>query len=344
MSLHSTAGLEPGPGEGPRARARRARRRPGGGDVSGTGADNSSGLSRWTLIKAWVTGDAKGRIRLDDSDGELDGFGSEGEGETEGLGMALGEADARVLTPTEAEDIDWLERTEHAGLGVGAGEDSFEGMGMSARLSLHNDELDDHERRAEDKAVRRARRHARRRARELGLSLDEFDEGVAVGEIPPPHDEIEAGVYLPAAGGGDPYLAPSHGASSSGSSRSGSRRRHGHPSHTNPISHPDEDAPSLRPHHHKRPSLSASSDHPSEALSASTSSSLRSHRSGRSASTFATTAEEPGTPLVAGDGFTHEDWETASGRGVAGKRRSGSQRRRERELSGVREEGEADAV
>lgn len=314
LSLHSNP-----------AGRRRARR--GGGDVSGSGGNDGSGLSRWTLVKAWWTWDAKGRIRLEESE---DGSDAGERRDVEELGVEQGEDDAVPLSQGQTADLKFLRR-----LDADIQEDSFE---RPAPPSAY-DQDDNEALRQQDKVARRARRHARGRARELGLTIEEFDEGVAVGEIPPPDEEDVTG-YLSASQGR--HCARSVGASSSGeSSRSGSRRHRQQDQPEHQDYHQDsqdlQPPPRERRHRHrKRESVSASFENPSEAHSAGTSRSSHSHRS--SSSTLATTVEEPRTPYM--DDFTEEDWETASAR--SGKRRSKSQRRRERELSRV-QEGEAEA-
>ena len=123
---------------------RRSRR--GGGDVSGSGMSPGSGLSRWTLLKSWWKG--TGAVRLPDSDEE------EGRSDQEDGDLTRDE-DTADAVPLEGDLL--LHRGPPPTYSP-----------THSEATTTNDE---------DREERRARRRARRAARELGLSVEEFDEG-----------------------------------------------------------------------------------------------------------------------------------------------------------------------
>lgn len=154
------------------AQARPRGRRRGTGDISGGGAVEGSGLSRWTLFVSWLSSRRNGTIRLldDPIEGE-DTFNSDGE-TIGGLGGGReGEEDAFVLgandtlePPREAPaySIAKARPRYHAG-------NSY----IDQQISEQDEEED-----TEAKQIRRAwKRERKTRARELGLTAREFDQG-----------------------------------------------------------------------------------------------------------------------------------------------------------------------
>ncbi|KAK4048225.1 hypothetical protein OIV83_004930 [Microbotryomycetes sp. JL201] len=144
------------------ARARQAvprRRRVRGGDISGSGADTGSGLSRWTLFKSWWS-QPRGAIRLADSDDDellpdepANTTLQEGEGEQDAIVVSH----EQLLHPPSEPPLS-PSRSDSTTL-VG--------------------EFDVDEQDERDRAARRARRRAKRRARELGISVEEYEAGAA---------------------------------------------------------------------------------------------------------------------------------------------------------------------
>lgn len=156
LSLHESVGNNNEP-------TRRLRQRRGNGDITGGGS--GSGLSRWTLLRSWWTG--KGSVRLPDSDDEdedLDATRSveeDGENTSEGgaisRGLRSGEEDAVIIS------LDAAPVSPSATI-------SSRNTASEAATTLDDEGL--------AKEERRSRRRARRRARELGLSIEDYEEGL----------------------------------------------------------------------------------------------------------------------------------------------------------------------
>ncbi|GAA5907988.1 hypothetical protein JCM6882_001545 [Rhodosporidiobolus microsporus] len=171
------------------------RRRIGGrgGDACGGGADTGSGLTRWSLLKSWWRGGG-GAIRLPDSEdeGEEAGGADEDEPAAGGLRRSVlrGEHDGdEDAVPLSLEDVVVPPAPPSS---------ASHGLPPSSPFSLADTptspvlsegttlvDPDSNETREE----RRARLRARRRARELGISVEEFEQGVAAGEP----DELAGG-------------------------------------------------------------------------------------------------------------------------------------------------------
>lgn len=182
LSLHE------GVGTGDLSSTRRRRvARTRGGDISGGGADEGSGLTRWTLFKSWWKGGG-GDIRLEDSDdeqGEVDapdgalqavqnGFDEHG-GEENAIPLAFEDVAVPPAPPSNAARPPPLALAPPDGPPATAALPSPTVSESAASSGA-----------GEDRQARRARRHARRRARELGISLEEFEAGVAAdpAELP----------------------------------------------------------------------------------------------------------------------------------------------------------------
>ncbi|GAA6009218.1 hypothetical protein JCM10207_004311 [Rhodosporidiobolus poonsookiae] len=176
LSLHEGIG-----GEAPRLRLRSR-----GGDISGGGASDGSGLTRWTLFKSWWRGGKTGgAIRLPDSDGEeddldappppTDGHRAHARHGSES-GFSLGgedDGDADAV-PLSLEDVAVPPAPAHP--------PAASSTPLSPVLS-EGTTLVDVDARSEpdaEREERRARRRARRRAKELGITVEEFDQGAAV--------------------------------------------------------------------------------------------------------------------------------------------------------------------
>ncbi|GAA5997546.1 hypothetical protein JCM5350_004042 [Sporobolomyces pararoseus] len=167
-SLHSRI-------EGSVGSSRRLRTR--GGDISGGGASEGSGLTRWTLFKSWLgrstTRGGEGAIRLEEDENETVRLDSEDQtGET--TFVLDEEEDAVPLQLNQLEISSERSRSQTS---------STRSDGTTAAIH-EEDEVDDRE-------ARRARRRAKRRARELGISVQEFEQGVSAPE-PQEADEEDA--------------------------------------------------------------------------------------------------------------------------------------------------------
>lgn len=182
FSLHSTRAEDWEGGGG-----RRGRR---GGDISGGGAEEGSGLSRWKLLVSWFSG-RRGAIRLEDAtdglvgreedDEEVEGDRTVDSVQTNVLGlnkMRFGEADARELDDI----IDLPVSTGGSRIGGSAASSSSASKSGRRNITLDDEEnLDEEEaeeRRLDERRVRKERRAMKRRAKELGLTLDEFHAGL----------------------------------------------------------------------------------------------------------------------------------------------------------------------
>ncbi|GAA5890634.1 hypothetical protein JCM8208_004943 [Rhodotorula glutinis] len=177
LSLHEGVGG----GDFSAAASRRRTARGRGGDISGGGADEGSGLTRWTLFKSWWRGGG-GEIRLGDSDDERDEpDGQRGDGRDALLAdgenvdaLAIGLEDV-ALPPAPPTGAALAPPPSPPAL---APPDTLApSFASDSAVSVGADD---------DRQARRARRHARRRARELGISVDEFEAGVSAdpAELP----------------------------------------------------------------------------------------------------------------------------------------------------------------
>jgi len=155
LSLHEGIGRG---GEGSRLRLRGR-----GGDVSGGGASEGSGLTRWTLFKSWWRGGVReGAIRLEDDgeegilDVEVENRERQGDEQRSAQTFAL-EEDGPSAVASKMNELE-------------IGSNRSQGSSRSEGTTVVGDVPNDRE-------ARRARRRARR-ARELGISTEEFEQGV----------------------------------------------------------------------------------------------------------------------------------------------------------------------
>ncbi|GAA5848350.1 hypothetical protein JCM9279_001020 [Rhodotorula babjevae] len=158
------------------AAARRRTARGRGGDISGGGADEGSGLTRWTLFKSWWRGGG-GEIRLDDSDEERDDLDAQRAGglrrEPDAL---LDRRDDGDAMPLAFDDVA-LPPAPPTGAPLPPPPALAPSTATLAPSSASDSTISGGG--DEDRQARRARRHARRRARELGISVDEFEAGAS---------------------------------------------------------------------------------------------------------------------------------------------------------------------
>lgn len=184
FSLHSNFADEDGPRVGGR------RRRRATGDISGGGAEEGSGLSRWKLLVSWFSG-RRGAIRLDEDtlfrqEGEDDEEEQEGDRtvdsvQTNVLGlnkMRFGEADAQELD--DIIDLPVSTRGSRHGNSVASSSSASKSGRRNFTLDDEDDldEEEDERRRLDERRVRKERRALKRRAKELGLTLEEFHAGL----------------------------------------------------------------------------------------------------------------------------------------------------------------------
>ncbi|KAM0749139.1 hypothetical protein T439DRAFT_335690 [Meredithblackwellia eburnea MCA 4105] len=204
MSLHEAI-------QSPASSNRRRRLRGRGGDISGSGSSEGSGLTRWTLFISWWKG--RGAIRLDDSDDEdqpdrigVDTFDDQSSHLAFNEAIATlgdGESDARPLAAS-----------------LFGGDD--EPHAPPPLSDAGDTEYYYEEENEEQREARKARRRARRRAKELGLSLEEFDGGaVAEPEELPETPLLE----VPQTSGGGSRNGKSRRSKTNSTSSSGSRDR-----------------------------------------------------------------------------------------------------------------------
>jgi len=180
LSLHEGVGG----GDFSAAAARRRTARGRGGDISGGGADEGSGLTRWTLFKSWWRGGG-GEIRLGDSDDERDDQDAQrGDGRQQGQDDLLDRHERADAAPLAFEDVA-VPPAPPTGAPLPPPPAALAPSTLTVAPSSASDSTisggGD-----EDRQARRARRHARRRARELGISVDEFEAGASAepAELP----------------------------------------------------------------------------------------------------------------------------------------------------------------
>ncbi|GAA5924154.1 hypothetical protein JCM3775_005607 [Rhodotorula graminis] len=192
LSLHEGIGG----GDFSAAASRRRTARGRGGDISGGGADEGSGLTRWTLFKSWWRGGG-GEIRLDDSDDERDEPGAQhGDGQRREAAARLDPDDIVDTAALGLEDVALPPAPPTgAALAPPSPVPALAPPGTLAPSSASDSAIsgggDD------DRQARRARRQARRRARELGISVDEFEAGASAepAELPAsPFLDVHTGV------------------------------------------------------------------------------------------------------------------------------------------------------
>lgn len=199
LSLHEpSAGINAQP-------RRRYRRR--GGDVSGSGADWGSGLSRWTLLKSWWSG--RGPVRLPDTDDEEDGGeGGERNADEGDVDVTVNEGGNTTLMEGEGEG-DAIVLSSAAVIEPPPPSSIGSPTRGSAYASSERGDFDDHE-------ARKARRRARRAARELGVTVEEY----AAGQVVDPEALTASPLLLPSL---DPTPRRSKKKASSHSSSTDSR-------------------------------------------------------------------------------------------------------------------------
>ncbi|GAA5928523.1 hypothetical protein JCM1841_003682 [Sporobolomyces salmonicolor] len=146
----------------------RRRFRTRGGDITGGGANEGSGLTRWMLFKSWWRGG--GAIRLPDDDeaevGSLRGTDEDGD-------------DPRSFTVDGADDSE----ADAVPLDVDSIAIPPAPAPLPSTASPHSPVPSESPTLVDSSAgreARRAHRRARRRARELGITVEEFEQGVAV--------------------------------------------------------------------------------------------------------------------------------------------------------------------
>jgi hypothetical protein len=163
LSLHEGIGLDSAP-------TRKIRR--GTGDITGGGANEGSGLSRWTLFLSWLRS-PRNRIKLPEDEDwiysaeeeqhRVDHHRDDGYG-----GMGIGEGDAEPLS------LDLI---------------------MAPPLLLQSSPPHPiHPSHDNERFERKRARRIKRRAKELGLTVAEFERGVDAGRIASDyHDQPEEG-------------------------------------------------------------------------------------------------------------------------------------------------------
>jgi hypothetical protein len=163
LSLHEGIGLDSAP-------TRKIRR--GTGDITGGGANEGSGLSRWTLFLSWLRS-KRNRIKLPEDEDwiysaeeeqhRVDHYRNDGYG-----GMGIAEGDAEPLS------LDLIMAPPQL-------------LQSSPPHSIHPS----HD---SERFERKRARRIKRRAKELGLTVAEFERGVDAGRIASDyHDQPEEG-------------------------------------------------------------------------------------------------------------------------------------------------------
>lgn len=260
---------------------RRGRRRYTGGDISGGGAEEGSGLSRWKLFKSWLGGERRG-IRLPDDDqeeeeGNLSDESVDGEREIIDLSdhdpgvVREGESDALPLSPEAILSPPHVSPTHS--------------IIMSSREM--------------DREERRAKRRIKRRAKELGLSLEQFEQGFDAAELNSSReDTMEEASTQSQPRHHQPASSRSDYSGESNSTSSRTHSHHSNPRHYSAAPHLDSySLPTARPassttssesrthrsHHRNVSDYESSTTHYSKQRSiSSASSSERRHRSSKS--------------------------------------------------------------
>lgn len=174
----------------------RSRQRRRGGDISGGGTDDGSGLTRWTLFRSWLRGgnQVEGAIRLGEAEDEGDFVARTNESSPNRLfGYAYGDEDA---APIALDDVALPPAPPHrAGPVPGA---LAPPPPSSSDLTSSDDRSNLDGEQAAQKEERRRRRRLRRRARELGLSVEDYEARIGAGWIDETQAET-AGSHLAAA-------------------------------------------------------------------------------------------------------------------------------------------------
>lgn len=219
LSLHEASGSVYDEDEAEGGSRRRRRLRPRGGDVSGGGADTGSGLTRWTLLKSWWRG-GSGAIRLPDSEDEDEAANVNAQCSASTGQFALEDADNEPdAVSLELDDIA-LPPAPPFAFSSSSHPDPTPLSPVPSDSTTLVDASTTSSAPSIDREERRARRRARRHARELGISVEEFEQGVPAAVEP---ETSGASLFL------DVKQASGKGNSSRSSRSSGSSRSRGEP-------------------------------------------------------------------------------------------------------------------